>query len=406
MTRTVGGTAWTLSYDANGQLVSVTSANSSYQYTYDGDGRMVKKVATTAMGTHTTLYATNAVEITDPGAGGQLWKSYYFAGAQRIAVRTNGTISYLLGDHLGSTSLTVSPTGVKVADMQYKAWGETRSSTGDTPTDYQYTGQRNESGIGLYYYNARWYDASLGRFAQADTVIPGGVQGYDRYAYVNNSPMNGTDPSGHACQSYDLEGHITNVCGNLTQEIDIPASQGTPVGRGYSVPKPERPEAPISGFHIGVEGNAGIAAEAYGYIQLDILWNRSNGSIFTMFTHGTGGYLGTPNGIGGQVYVGRTVVHGIPQEANTEETRALLAGPNVDTEVEYGGDTMFSFGFHEGVSFDLNRTGRPQRTTAGLMWSEETSIGLGLGAVPTAIDVGVEVGTSQSDAWTVVLPWY
>jgi RHS repeat-associated protein len=47
--------------------------------------------------------------------------------------------------------------------MQYKAWGETRSSTGDTPTDYQYTGQRNESGIGLYYYNARWYDASLSR---------------------------------------------------------------------------------------------------------------------------------------------------------------------------------------------------------------------------------------------------
>jgi RHS repeat-associated protein len=86
---------------------------------------------------------------------------------------------------------------VKVADIQFKAWGETRSSTGTTPTDYQFTGQRNESGIGLYYYNARWYDASLGRFAQADTVIPGGVQGYDRYAYVNNSPMNGTDPSGY-----------------------------------------------------------------------------------------------------------------------------------------------------------------------------------------------------------------
>jgi len=48
------------------------------------------------------------------------------------------------------------------------------------------------------YYNARWYDSQLGRFAQADTIVPGGVQGYDRYAYVNNNPLRYTDPSGHS----------------------------------------------------------------------------------------------------------------------------------------------------------------------------------------------------------------
>jgi hypothetical protein len=47
------------------------------------------------------------------------------------------------------------------------------------------------------YYNARWYDPSLGRFAQADTIVPDGVQGYDRYAYVGNNPVNYADPSGH-----------------------------------------------------------------------------------------------------------------------------------------------------------------------------------------------------------------
>jgi len=76
-------------------------------------------------------------------------------------------------------------------------FGNTRYRQGDTPTDYQYTGQRFESGIGLYYYNARWYDPALGRFAQADTIVPGGVQGLDRYAYVNNNPLVYTDPSGH-----------------------------------------------------------------------------------------------------------------------------------------------------------------------------------------------------------------
>jgi hypothetical protein len=51
--------------------------------------------------------------------------------------------------------------------------------------------------FGLMFYNARWYDPALGRFVQADTVIPGGLQGLDRYAYVTNNPLKYVDPSGH-----------------------------------------------------------------------------------------------------------------------------------------------------------------------------------------------------------------
>jgi RHS repeat-associated protein len=53
--------------------------------------------------------------------------------------------------------------------------------------------------LGLMFYQARFYDPSLGRFAQADSIVPGGVQGLDRYAYVNNSPINNNDPTGHWC---------------------------------------------------------------------------------------------------------------------------------------------------------------------------------------------------------------
>jgi len=56
-------------------------------------------------------------------------------------------------------------------------------------------------GFGLMFYNARMYDPALGRFTSADSVIPGGAQGLDRYAYVNNSPVNFTDPSGHCYTS-------------------------------------------------------------------------------------------------------------------------------------------------------------------------------------------------------------
>src|SRR5258706_3761352 len=63
-------------------------------------------------------------------------------------------------------------------------------------------GQRNNTDIGLYFYGARWYDSSLGRFTQADTVLPGGqgVQAWDRYAYANNNPARYNDPSGHCLE--------------------------------------------------------------------------------------------------------------------------------------------------------------------------------------------------------------
>ena len=132
-----------------------------------------------------------------------------FAGGQRVAMRQgNGTgvsqLYWLLSDHLGGSAMQVDAVNANLlTDLRYKPWGEARSGDrqGDTPTDFQYTGQRIDSGLGLYYYGARWYDPMLGRFIQPDTVVPlksQGVQAWDRYAYVNNSPVNLNDPTGHS----------------------------------------------------------------------------------------------------------------------------------------------------------------------------------------------------------------
>ena len=159
---------------------------------YDGDGKRVKS---TFNSTTTTYFVGNHYEVT-----GSTITKYYYAGSQRIAMRTNGTLNYLLGDHLGSTSLVTDSAGNKVNEQRYKAWGETRYTFGGEKTRYQYTGQYSyTSDFGLYFYNARWYDSSLGRFAQADTIIPlnQGVQAWDRFAYTNNNPVRYTDPTGH-----------------------------------------------------------------------------------------------------------------------------------------------------------------------------------------------------------------
>jgi len=46
---------------------------------------------------------------------------------------------------------------------------------------------------------ARFYDAALGRFLSADTVVPNPYNppAWDRYAYVKNNPINYADPTGH-----------------------------------------------------------------------------------------------------------------------------------------------------------------------------------------------------------------
>ncbi len=117
----------------------------------------------------------------------------------RLALRQAGVVYYLLTDHLGSTALTVDGNGAKKGELRYKAWGETRYTWGTFPTDYRYTGQRQEEGLGLYRMGARWYDPALARWLSADTLVPGAwePQALNRYSYVLGNPMKYIDPSGH-----------------------------------------------------------------------------------------------------------------------------------------------------------------------------------------------------------------
>jgi hypothetical protein len=96
---------------------------------------LVKKAA----GGQTTVYAGQHYEKNV--STGQETR-YYFFGAQRIAMRQgSSTVYWLLGDHLGSTSLTLNSSGTKTGELPYKAWGETRYTWGMTPTDYRFTDQ-------------------------------------------------------------------------------------------------------------------------------------------------------------------------------------------------------------------------------------------------------------------------
>jgi len=76
---------------------------------------------------------------------------------------------------------------------------EERASTGTMPTDRGYTGQLEADEVGLYYYNARWYDQELARFVTPDSIVPDpyNLLDWDRYVYARSNPILYNDPSGH-----------------------------------------------------------------------------------------------------------------------------------------------------------------------------------------------------------------
>jgi RHS repeat-associated protein len=198
-------------WDKENRLITVTGSATGY-FVYDGDGNRVKATLNGV----TTAYVGNYYE-----QSGSVTTTYYYAGGARIAMRQGSSVSYLLGDHLGSTSITANSSGGLSAEQRYKPWGEQRYTNGATPTRHQYTGQINDSEIGLYFYGARYYSSAAGRFISADTIVPdpSNPQQFNRYSYGLNDPVKYKDPTGH-CSLNAQNQEEYDVCIKRAQEVE------------------------------------------------------------------------------------------------------------------------------------------------------------------------------------------
>jgi RHS repeat-associated protein len=184
----------TVTWDVENRPVSVTSGNVTSTFIYDGDGSRVKK---TEDG-QTVLYINKYYEKNV--TSGNI-TTYYYLGGRLVAMRQGTTLTYVHQDHLTGTAVVSDSSGALVSSIKYFPYGATRS--GSVPTDKQFTGQRLD-GTGLYYYGARYYDAGIGRFISADTIVqsPGNPQTLNRYSYCLNNPLAYTDPTGNIVDFY------------------------------------------------------------------------------------------------------------------------------------------------------------------------------------------------------------
>ena len=100
--RTVGGSTYTLTYDAENRLVSISGAATA-SFAYDADGNRIKSVLNGETITYVgSLYEKKVVGSTTTHT------KYYTFGGRRIAVRVAGILSWLLSDHLGLSLIHIS----------------------------------------------------------------------------------------------------------------------------------------------------------------------------------------------------------------------------------------------------------------------------------------------------------
>ncbi|MBI4208290.1 MAG: RHS repeat-associated core domain-containing protein [Deltaproteobacteria bacterium] len=142
-------------------------------------------------------------------------------------------VIYFHSDRLGSTAVVSDSSGAVQQIECYTPFGEIVTPHpfgGEGATPYLYTNQELDRASELYYYGARFYDATLNRFLSVDTYF----DGLNPYSYVHNNPILLTDPTGSTSK---CSGFFSCFDLGAQEQADSPGfGPGNPVDMNEDLP--------------------------------------------------------------------------------------------------------------------------------------------------------------------------
>lgn len=186
------GSVTTLSWDARNRLATLTGPSLNVDFEHDSLGRRLTRQVN---GTRTDFLYDGVNPVQELSRTSVTANMLSGLGVDEYFTRTDASGTHtLLTDALESTLVLTDNAGTVQSAYTYEPYGRAMTTGTTNANPFQYVGRENDS-TGLYYYRARYYLPSTHRFISED---PLGFLGgnLNLYAYVMSNPVNFIDPFG------------------------------------------------------------------------------------------------------------------------------------------------------------------------------------------------------------------
>jgi RHS repeat-associated protein len=287
---TLATTSYT--YDALGNLKTVTLPSSTVTYTLDGLMRRIsKKVGSTVKAYWVYEGSRLVAELNSSRA---ITKRFIYSSKSNVPdyAVISGTRYRIISDSIGSVRFVVkSSDGTTAQRIDYDEFGRVLSDTSPGFQPFGYAGGMYDQDTGLTLFGARNYDPSVGRWLSKDPILFNGGD-TNLFGYVANDPVNLIDPSGHFGIAGASYGFIAGLVGGYISSHG--SLYGTAAGglAGAAVGFLNPFAASAAGAFAG-----GIAASLAGQVTGNFLTDQPLGNI----NLGAAAFAGLGAGIGAGV---------------------------------------------------------------------------------------------------------
>ena len=182
-------------YDLSNQPVAISGAVSA-DFVYDGNWRRVKQ--TISGETIYSVYGLSGDLLYRHNITSGTATDYLRAGSISVGRIKDTDVTYVHKDHLGSPVAATDSLGDVLWREHYLPFGEKIAKASANNNNEGFTGHISDSATGLTYMQARYYDATVGRFLSNDPVSfeAETPTTFNRYVYAFNDPVNAIDRNG------------------------------------------------------------------------------------------------------------------------------------------------------------------------------------------------------------------